>query len=593
METTSLIDKNDSSESLVEATSNDEGVGFIRNQSYVSNACHNDMSAGMVAMTINHNKGTSDVPPLADASDSEETQSQTSMSSSIYTIKETSDKSEEQKSELNNSPQKNDINDKSKPWDEDSAQISVENEAQKSSCVFLGISVDSTSSVNTVQTSNKDVDCSSASMETSTLTSFEVELRSPQQQVKRDEDQLQNPIEKSDREPVDSTMSDSYRESVLEKYVTYVTEFFSCYASSANEIGLAHRCADMCNCTNFSQSKSRSKTDDNSEFESQLQVLQTCIENDILTLMGCSAEGAQSWIDSIGDSLFCAQCQCSRENSGDRMAPYSHTQMSENDEKPKIRNRSVYLRQKAHDRIRRLRQSGLSRDFSLSPVYDFKREEDHIDSNPFLVSIGSSKLNKQSPQRQTKENKNEIGHLIPLSKRPRAIGDGTRQTSLNAESTVSYDSVLLATRSDEASTCEEDYGNSNREPQSDARKSYMVAKRPNLFTGFFNKSDRHNNDPDFNEDASSDLYYDSDPGTRHRNIDASELRKTVVIEHSHRSRTLGAVSDIAADLRRLESDSLATKMSLIQSLDVNSFDVNDSQATSQLISVGICDFRFD
>lgn len=560
METTSLIDTNDSSDSIVEVTSHDEDVEFIRDESSVNDGTK---LAANVTVAINDNKidhklgETSDVPPLANASDSEETRSQTSMSSSIYTIKETSEETKERRSVLNKSPQNNDTDNQSKPWDENSAQIAATNRGQKNPAdVFHGISVDSISSINTVQTSNKDG--------VYTSSSAEFEQRSPQQETKRDGDQQHSPNARSNRDPIDSTLNDSYGESVLEKYLTYVTEFFSCYTSSTKETGLAHRCANMCN--------EKSKTADNSELESQLQVLQTCIESDIITLMGCSAEGAQSWIDSIGDSLL---CQCSGENSGDRMTPYPHSGIVRNNEKPKIRNRNVYLRQKAHDRIRRLRQSGLSRDFSLSPIYDFKGEEHQIDSNPFLVDTSSSRLNKQPIQRKSEDKKN-FASIIPLSQRPRGISDETRQTSLNAESAASYESVVLATRSDEMSTCEEDHGNNDRKMQ--------TCIRPSIFSGFFTKSDRNGNAQSPSEDTSSDLYYDSDPGTRHRNVDASELRKTIVIDHSSRSRTLGAVSDITSDLRRLESDSLATKMSLIQSLDVDSFDVNDSQATSQLIS---------
>eukprot|EP00551_Chaetoceros_affinis_P006453 CAMPEP_0203686246 /NCGR_PEP_ID=MMETSP0090-20130426/48964_1 /ASSEMBLY_ACC=CAM_ASM_001088 /TAXON_ID=426623 /ORGANISM="Chaetoceros affinis, Strain CCMP159" /LENGTH=996 /DNA_ID=CAMNT_0050555467 /DNA_START=821 /DNA_END=3808 /DNA_ORIENTATION=- len=385
----------------------------------------------------------------------------------------------------------------------------------------------------------------------------------------------------------DDDTSYRYRPGIFERSITYITEVFSC---STPNIMTTAKGTDKSTTTDGGSNSNSNNA--GGEMDDQLQVLQTCIEIDIFNFMGCSAEGAQQFIDSLGQSIFCQQCQCSSGRGGGIASKYCpKCNTADTDPavtRPKILNRNVYNKSKAAKRIQRLREGGLSRHFSLSPVSTFLAEDMNID----VVHEEGTHSRKPFSQTLSKNGKKSSRKLIPLSKKPKSLSGDKRQTSLGGCSTSSqYEPTILATRShdlsiDEDFDDEEERRTYKREVQSDTcgRLGSVVGER--LLSRIFSSSRDQRNNMASEEQTQDDLYYDSDPGTHVGSLvrDKSELRKLVANVSSGRSKSVGIVGGFSSDLsRRLETNLLVSKKSLLATLDIYTFDINDSTAISMLI----------
>jgi len=352
---------------------------------------------------------------------------------------------------------------------------------------------------------------------------------------------------------------------IFSNSISYVTDFFSCSAPCMNnQVDTNNEVDD--------RNDNSTNADADPEIESQLERLQLCIELDILTLMGCSAEGAHNLINSLGQSTFCYRCQCyktkspSKEN-GSRNMTCQCSSSQEVSNRPKLRNRNVYVRQKAAKRVRQLREGGLSRRFTMTPLYTFLEEEMDVVREE---DNGRSILSEDDEGAEITRRAGKV--LIPRCKRPKSLSqESTRQTSLSSPST-SFEPTILATRSQDIDSGKGSL-NHNTEPCSKS-----------VFFGFFQKSHNDQSTKNDSDEASYDLYYDSDPGTHDGSdkMNPNELRKIISVK-GRRNRTIGGCNNIGSDLHNFEIYFLPKQISLLQSLDVHNFDINDSVLVSQLI----------
>ncbi len=602
-DTRALLDSDNSSDSIVEVVSGVEGTVTIAvpsneagidgtnnvtaNTSNISNSkedCPNSKNVDDNDAKKEYDEA-SDIPSLVDASDAEDTQSNTSESiTSSPLFEETTKEDEFQGGNENDvkEPKPSDEVDYEKEEEEDDDE--GEEIQTKDDIEGLGVTTgEPATSVNTIRTSNQGTKFDSIS------------LQEQQQEQDVENDQTQK---EQDHEGSVALVACKYQYSnIFEKYIAYVTEFLTC--SSPTLCTSSNSCFHGISSTSPIQTQTDGGSD--SDTDQQLQILQTCIEIDILNLMGCSAEGAQHLIDSLGQSLFCNQCQCSTQVDNKKNGilgtckQCDRSNMGTSENRPKIRNRNVYVRQKALHRIRRLRQGGLSRHFSLAPVSTFLEEE------MSSIDVNQTKVDVDNAQKQRKARR---GSLIPLSKRPKSLSDDTRQTSFGANATALYESTVFATRSDDYISMdddeEEDDTNMSNKRLSQQQQQQQQQQQHNknmssvfgsildnqIFNGIFPKSCLRQTSQNNDARVIPDLYYDSDPGIHynHPSIDQSELRKAVFSKKStRRSKTVGVIDNVASDLQRLEMDMLVGKKGLIASLDILSFDVNDSNAISSLM----------
>jgi hypothetical protein len=369
--------------------------------------------------------------------------------------------------------------------------------------------------------------------------------------------------------------------SIFENSIQFITDFFTCSSPYVNMtccacFGSENLCKENRGCS-----------------DTQLQKLQSCIEIDILHLIGCSSEGAQYWIDNLeqcnlGQSLLCYRCQWSEEYACNDSRHYPNSSIEVAIvEKPKVRNRNVYVRQKAIDRIHRLRKSGLSRDFTLSPLHTFLEEE----QNHLRGAVPNTLLSR-APDNLMKSQRKGKRSLMPLSKRPKSLNNNTRQTSLGVDSTIPCESVILATRSESIDDEETPSGKS-------------------ILNSFFQKAKTQHKLHKISDEEDSDLYYDSDPGTslNYRKMDQSALRKSAAITTNNgrsqtisaaitssngrsqtigelkSTQTIGKLNSTLEELIRVQSKFLEKETSVIQSLDINSFDINDNEKIAEVVRV--------
>jgi hypothetical protein len=561
METKSLIDSDISFDSVVEVDV--DQVTSTPSATISPIVC----SSTNISLAMSTNKeAQSDVPSLVDASDCEDTHSQASVSSSLLSLREDS----------------HDVqgysNDSRQSYEEEKTSFA---DASREEVVLKVVSNETTDSFNTVKTSNMDIQCSSHSQSddpqspVSSIVSQEEKSQNHQLETKGSVIQNQNQRKIETDKTVTIPVQRIECGTLFEKSLIYVTDFFSCstpnMGDSANCCSGASPCDDSRapqdsttqtneNGINTSASATSSQNQTKNDAEDQLQKLQTCIEVDILNLMGCSAEGAQNLIDSLGESIFHSQHQCQwSQHDGPATEPVIN--------KPKIRNRNVYVRQKAVERIRRLRQGGLSRHFSLAQVYTFLAEEADDNSSRSL--------------KQTKKTKSARGGLMPLSKRPKSLSDDKRQTSLG-NATTSFEPTILTTRSHEQTKGE-------RDTKSDTQPAVGCYANQRFFARILQKSCIRRSSSLSSEESNADLYYDSDPGTHdgNRKLEPSELRNVVDQRSSRRSKTISVVDEQMSDLRRFESNMSQNNKSMLQSINIHSFDINDSVSISQLIKVSM------
>ncbi len=599
--TKSLIDFDISSESESKAI----GISSSKEKRPEQrDCCHQEEDEDVGGLSYQDREEDVSIPSLVDASDfDEENQSQTSVTSSLQSIKEgttigaqdtpLNSQSTSSSIRVKNGDPSTLVANEIQQWDDGEDRYPNRSYERgggikdpDSPIVRKGVSDETVNTSNIIDVSSRELflgadgnlhDTGATPTEDQQRHQLENKLNSPSKDNQQHIDNA--PIS------ANGTIDGSCR-SVFEKSIDYVTEFFSC---STPNIAVSEN-------TNSTDAGSGSQGNTargevGSELEFQIQKLQTCIEIDILNIMGCSAEGAQQLIDSLGQSICCQQCQCSTMGSNAKLCQRcSPTNTDSTLNRPKIRNRNVYVRSKATRRIQRLREGGLSRHFSLSPVYTFLAEE--ID----VVHEESAPRKATSEESETGKKPDSGKRLIPLSKRPKSLSGDKRQTSLGGCSTSSqYEPTILATRSYDFSINnefdEEDEINTyKREVQSDtcARIGSVVGER--LLSRIFQTSrDQRNSVASEDEQIPDDLYYDSDPGTHVGSVigDKSELRKVVAKGSHGRSKSVGIVDGITADLRLFETNLFATKKSFLETLDIYTFDINDSAAISLLIKVRI------
>ncbi len=512
---------------------------------------------------------SSDIPLLIDASDCDDTQSQVSNASSLWSS---------QHDPMNRNLEKN--HDEREISDGEGRQKHDVNGGKKpAEGILNAISEETFASINTVRTSNKDVHESNSNLDND-VPILEIRTQEDAFEITRehnDEFSTSNPdihIQDKKKSPDKSqykgiaqdprqksqnqTMHQERKSRMFEDSINYVIDFFSC---STPNLKIHENCFG--------------KDQENREKDNQLHSLQTCIETDILNLMGCSAEGAHNLIDSFGESMLCNQCVWENDDDDNSLHGKFNDKDSPN-RRPKIKNRNVYGRQKALKRIRHLRQSGLSRHFTLAPVANFLAE----DVSNTMYSSKNSNVLSSGPRKDGKKK----GSLIPLSKRPKALGGDNRETSLGGSSTTSYELTIMTTRSYDI-CCDDDGGDKEVQSEVESDSGSIFCAQSILFSLLFRPSQPNGPSTSHHRDPYEDLFYDSDPGTYdgYEMISPSELRQ-INRTTNQRSRTIGAVDDIPV-LGQMRVNSLANKNSMLQSLNVDSFDINDSASISHLIKV--------
>jgi len=123
----------------------------------------------------------------------------------------------------------------------------------------------------------------------------------------------------------------------------------------------------------------------------QLQQVRERIESDILAIMGCTADSAELCMTNLGESIFCNTNEYGLNDDDDNTIASTcviaangllgmtkkEKEDAMNNTRPStmIRNRNVFVREKALRRIERMRNGGLNRTFTLAPVSAFLEEE--------------------------------------------------------------------------------------------------------------------------------------------------------------------------------------------------------------------------
>ncbi len=514
----------------------------------------------------------SDVPSLIDASDFDDTHSQASIASSLWSTAcdpQHSSQSGQAEQILRDLEEVENVDESEKKLQEEKVEMR--------GMILNVISEETTNSLNTVKTSNKDMQESNSNLEYDlSITEIrseddlddivqeivqEVEEFSPSSNLGNKQlenhishDQIQHPHKFEERQSIQKNMAPERRTfTMFENSINFIIDFFSC--STPNLKSEEHPGSE--------QNKSYAA----GLIENQLENLQTCIEVDILNLMGCSTEGTQSLIAP------CNKCYCPMDHDDDSCQDSFASDKDSSDNRPKLRNRNVYGRQKALKRIQQLRQSGLNRHFSLAPVANYLEEDLEEEANAARMGNFKSMRIKSFNEDGSKK-----GTLMPLSQRPKALGGDSRETSLGGSSTVSYEPMVMTTRSYDASGCDEVEQDPRKETQSDTGTLFGTDLFSRLFRNSPSKNTAH-------QESSQDLFYDSDPGTYDGNemIDASELRLSFGARNNQRSRTIGIVDEMP--LGQIRGNSVPSNKSLLQSLNVYSFDIHNSDAISHLIKV--------
>ena len=386
------------------------------------------------------------------------------------------------------------------------------------------------------------------------------------EQEKNDKEQ------QSQNEYIDMSISTNHTGNLLEVLIAYVAEIFSCSTncSPGKSILSQRQIPTYTSRDNFQQ---WINTFGNSCcFQCQLP-------------NKTSTEDMQQWIHSLGQSI-CFQCHCSSHvpdanDDSNILSTNNHITDVEtmNVHTPKSHNRNVYNRQKALNRIRRLRQGGLSRNFYSEPISSFLDEDEYSKDKDMNTSTITSNCSSSPSKNGTH------GYLLPLSKRPKSISAEKRQTSFSVNSALDYNSITLATQSNEY-----DGYQYTQEKQNKSCGAFDSMTDHRVITKIFSLSNLYQEGylEGKSEAEFPNLYYDSDPGTYDGKGDMNllALRKTTFTKKSKgRSKTIGDTTDIAADLKKLEWDVFESKKSLISSLDIVSFDVNDDDCISQVIKV--------
>lgn len=576
-ETKSLIDSDNSSESIeltVSETSPNPDYAIITLEDEDRKKSSSTLEENIEReQNQDEYEISSEIPSLVHASDCDETLSQASVASSVWSTPQAH-------------PTK--IAEQNFPDSQNGTRIeddvhSDQEKIKSKEMVLNAISEETMNSLNTVKTSNLDIYESRSNLE-SDVPITEIRTRDDNDDFTRDQEEiaLSNLVQSDQSSSIDQgakndecdnklvTLNKSSRRdssTMFENSINCVIDFFSCSTPVIQ--------------AEDSNGSDQEKWYAANEVENQLQNLQTCIEVDILRLMGCPAESAQGLIDSFGPS--CNSCYWSTEKDDEYWQEGNLGDKDSSSQRPKIRNRNVYGRHKAMKRIRQLRQSGLNRHFSLAPVANYLAEEADFAVAGSGSSIRSSErntgLSKDSPNGEKKR-----GALIPLSKRPRALGGGNRETSLGGSSTASYELAIMTTRSYDFSVCEEDEKSLPKDAQSYAG---AIFGSNDLFSRLFRFSSS-NNSSSAKQELAQDLFYDSDPGTYDGNstIALSEHRIRHGSNASQRCRTIGSVDNVS--LGQIRGYSFANTKSQLQSLHVESFDMNDSVAISLLIKVRYC-----
>jgi len=203
-----------------------------------------------------------------------------------------------------------------------------------------------------------------------------------------------------------------------------ISEFFNWDGDLSQNSACYKRTATDCIRPDNANASSRSSssatarsTETEAEADYQMEMVRTCIEMDIWNLMSCSAEGAKYWVNNFGQSILCNSC-IPNDRDGDgstRSVGYTGNAQSKCkcDSSPgkKIRNRNVYNRGKAMRRIESLKESGLSRNFSLAQVSVFLEEEANTEREdlshrrraaPILRTCKSSDYSKVQKRRRAR-----------------------------------------------------------------------------------------------------------------------------------------------------------------------------------------------
>jgi len=170
----------------------------------------------------------------------------------------------------------------------------------------------------------------------------------------------------------------------------------------------------------------------------QQQHLRERIEMDILALMGCTADSAEFCMTNLGGSLFCnnpnddddwyeddeddatiASSTCGSLTGGYYLGRTRRRRAKgSKNTKPttRLRNRNVFVREKAMRRIKRLRKGGLSRTFSLAPVSAFLEEEmTSISSTRGRGVVPSSRRSRGLVSRHSVPNLLDEAYATPIT----------------------------------------------------------------------------------------------------------------------------------------------------------------------------------
>ena len=164
---------------------------------------------------------------------------------------------------------------------------------------------------------------------------------------------------------------------------------------------------DFLGCSEVGNEMLESKKDSSNSKEidalesKEIAKMRKSIEYDLLTIMGCTGEGTNIWMNNLSET--CEQWSCFAGSDDQPRDPFDllETYEKTNDNHRKVQNRNVYIRDKAARRIRHLRSGGLSRTFTLAPVNNFLTEE-FEDSCKDGKTIFSNSLGQPTPITCTK-----------------------------------------------------------------------------------------------------------------------------------------------------------------------------------------------
>lgn len=331
---------------------------------------------------------------------------------------------------------------------------------------------------------------------------------------------------------------------------------------------------------NFDETETKKKVWFDIGKDVQQQQVRKFIEMDILAIIGCTDDSSASWMGRFGDSLFC-EVACTKSKNVPEKEPNP----------AKIRNRNVFNRDKAIRRIKRLREGGLSRTFSLAPVSDFLEEEMNGMGN--LAEAYNSKSSKSL----------ELTSTVEVSKRTSFLRKFDQQYPIQSTNSAEYVTLQRPSRVKHFNT-----NKINR----DKKGSFSVtADSSAMLKGQFDELVSIMRAPTSDSGTSAvELYYDSDPGCDVKNESKLDLKP----KRSSSTRTNSAkwrekqtrekvksgniIENVVAVVENdidepslfnaeensiTDSSSINTATALLDTVDVATFDVNNGLLVKQFI----------